>query len=102
MRETRLTIPEVGIIAGTRGLLGAGIGLLLADRVPESRRRTVGWTLFSIGALSTLPIVMLVLGRSRRVRSAGHDNQDRVDDDASNHRTHPLDVTESQRRSHVA
>ena len=68
MRETRLTIPEVGMIAGTRGLLGAGIGLLLADRVPETRRKTVGWTLLGIGALTTLPVMAMVFGRSRRIR----------------------------------
>ncbi len=46
MRETKLTLPEVGIIGGTRGLLGAGVALLLADRVSDSQRKTVGWTLF--------------------------------------------------------
>lgn len=34
MRGTKLTLPEVGIIGGTRGLLGAGVALLLIDRVP--------------------------------------------------------------------
>jgi hypothetical protein len=88
MRETRLTIPEVGIIAGTRGLLGAGVALLLADRVPESRRKTVGWTLFSIGALSTLPLAFLVLGRSRRVRSMEHEKRDRAGAHPSNSQSH--------------
>ena len=34
MKETRLTLPELTLIAVTRGMLGAGIGLLLADRFP--------------------------------------------------------------------
>jgi len=89
MRETRLTLPEVGIIGGTRGLLGAGMALLLADRIPESRRKTVGWTLFSIGALTTLPLAFIILSRSRRVRGMEHEKRDRATAHPSNHRTHP-------------
>ena len=37
MRETRISLPELALVAGTRALLGAGIGLLLADRLPEDR-----------------------------------------------------------------
>jgi hypothetical protein len=56
MRRTSLSIPEIAIIAGTRGMLGAGVGLLLANRLSSEQRRAVGWTLFAIGALSTIPI----------------------------------------------
>jgi hypothetical protein len=58
--KTQLTLPELIMIAGTRGILGAGIGLLLADRVPEDQRQSIGWTLVAIGALSTIPLVMEV------------------------------------------
>jgi uncharacterized membrane protein YfcA len=64
MRETRLTFPELGLIAATRGLIGAGIGFLLAERIPESPRKMLGWTLLSIGALSTIPLALTVFGRS--------------------------------------
>lgn len=60
MKETRLTFPELGLIAGTRALLGAGIGLLLADRLSPEQRRAVGWTLVGVGALTTVPLVMEV------------------------------------------
>jgi hypothetical protein len=33
MRETRITLPELVLVAGTRAALGAGLGLLLADRL---------------------------------------------------------------------
>ena len=56
MRRTSLSIPEIAIIAGTRGMLGAGIGLLVADRLSAEQRRAVGWTLYAIGALTTIPI----------------------------------------------
>lgn len=65
MRETRITLPELGLIAGTRAALGAGVGLLLADRLPEGQRRAVGWTLLLVGALSTIPLAFEVLGGQR-------------------------------------
>lgn len=61
MQQTTLTFPEVGMIAGTRAALGAGIALLLADRLSAEERRAVGWTLFAVGALSTIPLVAEVL-----------------------------------------
>jgi hypothetical protein len=63
MRETKLTIPQVALIGGTRGMLGAGIALLLADKLDRNRRRAVGWTLFLIGAVSTVPLALKVLNR---------------------------------------
>jgi len=50
MRETHITIPELALVAATRGALGAGIGLLLADRLTPEERRAIGWTLFAVGA----------------------------------------------------
>jgi len=64
MLRTTISLPEIGLIAGTRVLLGAGIGLLLADRLQSEHRRPVGWTLFIVGALSTLPLVAEVLAGS--------------------------------------
>jgi len=65
MRETSVTLPELALIAGTRAALGAGLGLLLADRLGDDRRKAVGWTLLLIGALSTIPLAFEVLGGSR-------------------------------------
>ena len=63
MKHTEIALPELGLIAGTRGLLGAGVGLLLADHISEKPRKAVGWTLLLVGALSTIPLAWLVLGR---------------------------------------
>jgi hypothetical protein len=63
MRERAITLPELGLIAGTRAALGAGIGLLLADRLDPDRRRAVGWTLLLVGVISTVPLAMEVLGK---------------------------------------
>jgi len=71
MRETTISLPELALVAGTRVLLGAGIGLLLADRLPEDRRRSVGWTLMLVGAMTTVPLAFDVLGRSRSADRSG-------------------------------
>ena len=65
MRETRVTLPELVLIAGTRAALGGGLGLLLADRLRPEQRRAIGWTLFLFGALSTIPLAFEVFGNSR-------------------------------------
>ncbi len=65
MRETQITLPELGLVAGTRVALGAGLGLLLADRLSPDQRRAVGWTLFLVGALSTIPLAFEILGGNR-------------------------------------
>jgi len=63
MQEKVLTIPELILIAGTRVALGVGIGLLLADKLTDHERRAAGWALVCIGALTTVPLVMDVLGK---------------------------------------
>jgi hypothetical protein len=65
MRETHLSLPELALIAGTRAMAGAGLGLLLADRLSDGRRKAVGWTLLLVGAATTVPLAMQVLGASR-------------------------------------
>lgn len=63
MIQRTITLPELGMIAGTRAALGAGIALLLADRLNDDQRRAVGWTLFAVGVVSTIPLAARVLGR---------------------------------------
>jgi hypothetical protein len=63
MKTSELSLPEVGLIAATRGMLGAGIALLLADKVNEDQRKAIGWTLFVMGAISTIPLAIDVLSK---------------------------------------
>ena len=65
MRETRLTIPELALIAATRGALGAGVALLLGERLSAEQRKAVGWTLFAVGAVTTIPLMAEVIGKLR-------------------------------------
>jgi len=65
MKKIELTLPEVGLIASTRGMLGAGVALLLAGKLSDDHRKAVGWTLFFIGALSTIPLAIDILSKRR-------------------------------------
>ena len=66
MKETTLTIPELAMIGGTRVALGAGIGFLLADKLSSEQRRTAGIVLLLVGAISTIPLALEVLGKRER------------------------------------
>jgi hypothetical protein len=54
MKERTLTLPEIGLIAGTRVALGAGIGLLISDRLNKDQRKAAGWALFGMGVMTTI------------------------------------------------
>jgi hypothetical protein len=62
MKRLDLSLPEFGFVVATRAALGAGIGLLLADRLCRKTRRGVGLTLVTLGALTTIPAAMAVFG----------------------------------------
>jgi len=70
MKERNLTIPEIGLIAMTRVVLGVGIGLLVADRLNADQRKSVGVALLAVGALSTIPLLANVLGKQQPARRA--------------------------------
>jgi len=59
----KVTVPELALIAGTRGMLGAGIGMLAAGRLSEDQRRVVGRLLLAIGAITTVPLAFQVFRR---------------------------------------
>ena len=63
MIKAELTLPEIGLIAVTRGLLGAGIALLLADKLSAEQRKAIGWTLVGVGALTTIPLAIEVFSK---------------------------------------
>jgi hypothetical protein len=65
MKTTVLTIPELMLVAGTRGLLGAGLALLAADHLDAGQRRAVGFILTAIGVITTVPLVLQVRGHMR-------------------------------------
>lgn len=58
MKQHEVTVPQIGLIAGTRAMLGAGIALLLSEKLSDEQRRAIGWALVAVGALTTIPLVL--------------------------------------------
>ncbi len=57
-KRITLGLPEIGLIAMTRGALGVGIGLLLSNGLEKSERRSAGLALLAVGVLTTIPILL--------------------------------------------
>ncbi|MEP6946111.1 MAG: hypothetical protein ABJA02_09355 [Acidobacteriota bacterium] len=55
-----LEFADISLLAITRVALGAGIGLLLAQKFGNGRR-AAGWALLTIGAVTTVPLAIKVL-----------------------------------------
>ena len=63
MNNLVLSPPVLGFVVATRALLAFGVGLLLAERIPASRRRAVALSLIGIGAVTTIPAARAVFAR---------------------------------------
>jgi hypothetical protein len=63
MQQRGLTIPELILIAGTRVALGAGLGLLIGDKLRSDVRKGAGWALLGVGAVTTIPLLLSVLSK---------------------------------------
>src|SRR5207248_2713845 len=65
MMTKALTMPEIGLIAGTRVALGVGIGLLLSNKFGRSQRSGAGWALLGVGIITTVPLILSVRSKPR-------------------------------------
>ena len=63
MMERKLSVPEIIMIAGTRVVFGLGIGLLLSGRLSRDQRKAAGLALTLVGALTTIPLAIAVIGQ---------------------------------------
>lgn len=63
MIERKVSIADLILIAGTRVALGAGVGLLLSNRLSKDQRNAAGLALALVGGLTTIPLVMGVIGK---------------------------------------
>jgi hypothetical protein len=57
-KRITLALPEIGLIAMTRGALGVGIGLLLSNGLEKNERRSAGLALLAVGGPTTIPILL--------------------------------------------
>ena len=60
-----VSVPELALVAATRGAIGFGAGLLLADKFKDEQRKVLGWSLFLSGLASTVPIAMHIFGKKQ-------------------------------------
>ena len=63
MKELKFRPPMFGFIVATRAAMGFGIGLLVAQRIPEHRRKAIGRALVAMGAVTTIPTIKTVRGQ---------------------------------------
>ena len=61
MPTTTMPLYTVGALALTRAALGAGIGLLVADRLDPRMRRIAGMSLLAVGVVATIPAVASIV-----------------------------------------
>jgi hypothetical protein len=57
-KSVTLMLPELGMIALTRGALGVGIGLLLSNSLEKEERQSAGLALLVVGILTTIPLLL--------------------------------------------
>ena len=63
MKTVEVTLPDLALIVGTRAMLGAGLALLIADKLPKDQRKALGWTLTLVGAVTTIPLAINLFSR---------------------------------------
>ncbi len=61
MKRLDLSLPQFGFIVATRAALGAGIGLLVAEKLRSRNRHRLGAALLAFGVLTTIPAAFLLL-----------------------------------------
>jgi hypothetical protein len=71
MKSIVLDLPSFTFVMGTRAALAAGIGLLVSDKLSDTRRRAIGTTLIALGAATTIPAAVSVVRGFRRARRKG-------------------------------
>ena len=59
--KIKLTRSNLAFMVVTRALLGSGIALLAAGRIPPRIRRAVGLGLLGVGVATTIPIMRTVM-----------------------------------------
>ncbi len=63
MKERKFSLSEIILIAGTRVILGVGIGLLFSRRLSRAQRKSAGLALALVGGLSTIPLAISIAGK---------------------------------------
>jgi len=75
MKPRVLSVPELAFIVATRGMLGAGVGLLLSEKISREQRRAVGCMLVAVCVVTTIPAALAVFGDQRWDRASALSEQ---------------------------
>jgi hypothetical protein len=62
-KKANVSLPELAMLAASRAMTGMGLGMMIAQRIAPEKRKVIGWTLFAVGALSTIPLAFEILGK---------------------------------------
>lgn len=68
MPQEALTFPELMLIGSTRGMLGAGLAFLLSNKLSADTRRGAGWALFAVGVVTSIPLGIILVRKSRSIK----------------------------------
>ena len=49
-------------------MAAGGLALLLADKLDVGQRKAIGWTLFAVGLLTTIPLVAMLFGNGDKTQ----------------------------------
>jgi len=60
-----ISLPELVLVAATRGAIGVGVGLMISNAISRKKRKAIGLPLFVGGLLSTIPIAMRIFGQNK-------------------------------------
>ena len=61
MKDRTLSLHQLFFIVGTRALLASGVALLASRKMKDRTRLRAGTALLAIGAITTIPAVLLVI-----------------------------------------
>jgi hypothetical protein len=62
-KKASVSLPELAMLAASRAM--TGMGMMIAKRIAPEKRKAIGWTLFAVGALSTIPLAFEIFGKDR-------------------------------------
>ena len=60
-----ISLPELAFLAASRGALGVGAGLLIANKLSRAQRKSIGLPLFVFGLIATIPIAADLFGTKK-------------------------------------
>ena len=71
-KQTLINLPEMMQIGLTRVIIGAGLALLLGDRMTPEQRRSTGMALLTVGTMISIPLVFEIFDKQTTEFESSH------------------------------